>query len=515
MQIYQETSSIWQRVDPPFLPSLSEHESVDVCVIGGGISGLSVALELLQAGNKVALIDRSNLMQSESMLTTAHLTQVLDTRYFTLRQRHGAKNAQLAAESHSFAIDKIETICEKEAIDCEFQRVPGFLFLAPGQDIDLLSRELAACHELGLTGVEYFTTARSALFPTGPCLRFPNQARFHAGRYITGLARAVQRNGGRIYAHTEAMRIDQGDPIRIETNRGFQVMCEKLVLATNLPLASYFMTAKMAPYRTYVIGLSLPADRLDTSLFWDTSAPYHYLRTVTLEDGSHVLLIGGEDHRTGQGTSHDPYGTLVTWAKDRLGLKGDLRFQWSGQILESHDGLAYIGTSPNSKEKIFFVTGQSGNGLTYGTLAAKLIADLAAEKENPWAHLYNPSRVNLRSLGTLVSETAKTAAPYADWLTTGDVSDFDEISPGEGAILRNGMQKIAIYRDDHGRPHFFSAVCPHRSGIVRWNQTEKTWDCPCHGSRFDRMGHLLNGPAMTGLQAIEDTIAPESDAISA
>ena len=512
---HQETLSVWQRSDPPFLPSLSSHEAVDACVIGGGIAGLTTAYHLLESGRSVAVLERNGL-QGQTVLSSAHLTAALDERYFRLRQMHGRDGARLAAESHSFAISEVERIARREGIDCDFARTPGFLFLAPGESEDLLARELDACHEAGLAGVTYLPTGHSPLFTTGPCLRFADQARFHPGRYLAGLARAIQRRGGKIYTHTEATGAEGGRPARVPTNRGFQVVCEAIVVATNVPFNDRLtMQTKMAPYRSYVIGLVLPEQRLDLSLFWDTADPYHFVRTCFDESGERILLVGGEDHRTGQDEGGNHFQRLRDWARDRLGIEGALRYHWSGQVLEPHDGLAYIGRNPGDDDNIFIVTATSGNGLTYGTLAGRLLSDLVNGRENSWAALYEPSRINFRSLGTFLSENARTAAPYADWLTSGDVANVEEIPAGEGAVLRNGMQKIAVYKDGHGCPHFFSAVCPHLNGIVRWNGAEKTWDCPCHGSRFDRLGHLLDGPANTGLKALVDTTIREGDAISA
>jgi glycine/D-amino acid oxidase-like deaminating enzyme/Rieske Fe-S protein len=515
MDFSQETHSIWQKSDPPFFPSLGTNESVDVCVVGGGIAGLTTAYRLLEEGLSVAVLERNGFQSGETLRTSAHLATSLDDRYFEIAKRHGPEGARSVARAHESAIDDIEHLARQESIDCDFLRVPGYLFLAPGDSPETLARELAACHEAGLGGVEYLTAGQSPLFPTGPCLRFPQQARFHAGRYLAGLARAVQRRGGKVYSNTEAVDFEGGKPARVLTNRGFQVVSEAIVLATNTPLGGLTLSAKMAPYRSYVLGIPLPADRVDLSLFWDTAGPYHYLRTV-FDGTDQILLVGGGDHRTGQMPSDDPFARLAAWARDRLGLTGKPRYHWSGQVLEPHDMLAFLGASPVGAGNVFVVTAHSGSGLTYGTFAARLLADLIAGREHPLTPIFDPARVNIRSIGTYLSENAIAATPYTDWLTPGDVANLEEIPRGEGAVLREGLHKLAVYRDDHGHPHFFSAVCPHLRGIVRWNETEKTWDCPCHGSRFDRMGHVLNGPATTGLAAISDALdEAQGEAISA
>lgn len=513
----QETYSIWQKTDPPFLPSLSTHEAVDVCIIGGGIAGLSTAYSLLESGKSVAVIDRNSLSTGQSWLTSAHLSPVLGTRYFDLKRMHGAEGIRVIAESHTRAIDEIERIITNESIACDFVRVPGYLFLGPEDKEETLHKELEACQEAGLRSVELLPAGQSPLFPSGPCLRFGAQGRFHPGKYLRGLARAAQKKGGKIFSHTEALEIQGGRTARVATNRGFQVIAQAVVVATNVPVNDRVtMYTKMAPYRTYVIGLQVPADRLDLSLFWDTSDPYHYVRTCRDDNGEEILLVGGEDHRTGQDyEGGEQFLRLREWARDRLGIEGSVRYYWSGQVIEAHDGIAYIGRNPGDDENVFIVTGDSGNGLTHGSLAALLLRDLVLGQENAWAEVYSPSRVNLRSLGTFVSENTKSTAPYADWVSGGDVASMDEIPAGEGAVLRDGAQKIAVYRDHQSRVHCFSAVCPHLSGIVRWNGVEKTWDCPCHGSRFDRMGHVINGPATVGLRAIADNTVREADAASA
>lgn len=513
----QETHSVWQKEGKPFLPSLNTHEQADVCIIGSGIAGLTTAYCLLEAGQSVVVLDRGDLHSGQTILTSAHLSPCLGSRYFELQRWHGLNGVRAAAHSHTRAIDEIERITTKEKIDCEFERVTGYLFAAADHDEEYMRKEEKACHDAGLRHVELLSESHSRLLSTQNCLRFPGQGRFHPGKYLSGLSLAVQRMGGRIYVNTSAEKIEGGVNAHVETNRGFKVSCGAIVVATNVPANDRItLQTKMAAYRTYVVGLELDDDRLDHSLFWDTEDPYHYVRTCHDTDGKGIVLVGGEDHRTGQNSDDQgQFQRLRQWAEERLGIAGPTRFHWSGQVLEAHDGLAYIGKNPGDAKNVMVATGDCGNGLTHGTIAGMLLRDLLLERENPWAELYDPGRVNLRSLKTFVSETALSTAPYADWVRGGDVSNVQEIPAGEGAVLRDGLSKIAVYKDQHQRPHYFSAVCPHLSGIVRWNSVEKTWDCPCHGSRFDRMGQVINGPAVTGLTEIADNTAREGDIASA
>lgn len=513
----QETHSIWQSAGMPFLATLQSHETADVCVIGAGIAGLTTAYCLLEAGKSVVVLERGNLHSGQSILTSAHLSPVLGNRYFELQRWHGVDGIRCLAHSHTRAIDEIERIVTREKIDCEFERVTGYLFAAPDHDEDYLRREEKACHEAGLRHVELLSETRSRLMATGPCLRFPGQGRFHPGKYLNGLALAVQRMGGKIFVNSEAEELKGGKNAVVTTQRGVQVNCGAIVVAANVPFNDRItLHTKMAAYRTFVVGLELEAERLDHSLFWDTEDPYHYVRTCHDASGNGIVLVGGEDSRTGQNLDDiGQFQRLRQWASERLGIDARARFYWSGQVLEAHDGVAYIGPNPGDEKNIFVVTGDCGNGLTHGTIAGMLLRDLIMGQENAWAELYDPARVNLRTLSTFVSETALSTAPYADWVRTGDVSSVQEIPAGEGAVIRDGMSKIAVYKDPHQHTHYFSAVCPHLNGIVRWNSMEKTWDCPCHGSRFDRMGNVINGPAATGLKEIVDTSVRDADTASA
>lgn len=239
------------------------------------------------------------------------------------------------------------------------------------------------------------------------------------------------------------------------------------------------------------------------ALYWDTLDPYHYVRLQPMKDGGgeyDLLLVGGEDHKTGQASNtEERHASLEEWARERFPAMQRVEFTWAGQVMEAMDGLAFIGRNPLDKDNVFIVTGDSGMGMTHGTIAGILLTDLISGKENPWAKLYDPSRKTIRAAGEFVKENLNVAAQYADWVTGGDVSSADEIAKDDGAILRRGLTKLAVFRDDKGTLHECSAVCPHLGCIVAWNSSEKTWDCPCHGSRFDKLGKVIVGPANTDL----------------
>ena len=233
--------------------------------------------------------------------------------------------------------------------------------------------------------------------------------------------------------------------------------------------------------------------------------PYHYVRLQAESDGTEILIVGGEDHKTAQADDADArYARLEEWARERFPAIESVEFRWSGQVMEPVDGVAFIGRNPLDAHNVYIATGDSGQGMTHGTIAGILLTDLIVGRECSWAALYDPSRVTLGSAGEFAKENINVAAQYADYVTGGDVSSTDEIAQGTGAIIRRGLTKVAAYRDDTGTLHELSAVCTHLGCIVAWNSSEKTWDCPCHGSRFDSYGRVFQGPANSDLNGLEE-----------
>lgn len=499
----QQTSSIWDREPKgqPDAPPLRQDAAADVCVVGAGIAGLSVAYFLAREGREVIVLDAAGICGGDTGLTTAHLASALDDRFTELEQMHGERGSRLAAHSHAAAIDRIEAIVREEKIACDFRRLNGYLFQAPGQEEHLLLEEMDAARRAGLK-VNKVAGVPGLPATVGTALEFEDQARFDPAHYLAGLARAFVRRGGRIFGDTFVNDVKGGPGAHVITRDGHRVAATSLVVATNSPMNNRIaIHTKQAAYRTYAIALKVPNDVPD-ALYWDTADPYHYVRLFDSRKGR-VLIVGGEDHRTGQDDGRAHWDLLEAWARSMWPNLGERVAWWSGQVLEPVDGLAFIGRLLSDEPNVYIATGDSGHGMTHGTIAGQLITDLILGRENEWATLYDPGRKTLQSATAFLGENLNTAAQYTDWLTGGDVSDGAEIKPGEGALIRVGLTKVAAYRDEKGELHCLSATCPHLGGVVRWNGVEKTWDCPCHGSRFGPTGEVLNGPSPKPLEPTE------------
>jgi glycine/D-amino acid oxidase-like deaminating enzyme/nitrite reductase/ring-hydroxylating ferredoxin subunit len=478
---------------------------------------MTTAYLLARAGRAVVVIDDGPIGGGETGRTTAHITAALDDRYTEIEKLHGEEGAKNAAESHTAAINRVESIASLEDIDCDFERVDGYLFLGEGDDVRLLEQELEAAHRAGLSDVKLVERVPLESFDTGPALCFPRQAQFHPLKYLNGLARAIMRDGGQLFSGAHAESIQDGEPAKVTTASGHVITADSVVVATNSPVNDWvILHTKQAAYRTYVIAARVPRGSVPRALYWDTLDPYHYIRLQEVDpllDPSRreeLLIIGGEDHKTGQADDADErFRCLEEWTRQRFSMIRNIDFRWSGQIMEPVDYMAFIGKNPGTDQHIFIATGDSGNGITHGTVAGILLTDLILGRKNPWSKLYDPSRVTLRATREFLKENLNVAGQYRDWATAGDVESYDQIAPGSGAVVRRGMAKIAVYRDEQGNTHERSAVCTHLYCIVDWNSAERTWDCPCHGSRFDPYGRVVNGPAITPLSEVESE-APAS-----
>jgi glycine/D-amino acid oxidase-like deaminating enzyme/nitrite reductase/ring-hydroxylating ferredoxin subunit len=500
----QATRSLWMTVEvAPTAPKLRANETADVCVVGSGIAGLSTAYELVGAGLDVVVLDRGAIAGGMTARTSAHLTSMSDDTFKKLNDMRGVDGGKTFYQSHASAISRIEQIQANDAIACNFRRVNGYLFLAPNMTKDELDEEYDATRAVGMPvkkrkGVPFKGEEGS------PTLVYPDQATFHPLRYLRGLADVITARGARLYAHSPAMSIEERDgAVTVTTEGGQSVSAANVVVATNSPVSNLFdLHSKQAPYRTYVLAMLIPRDTIEDALYWDTLDPYHYVRLARGPGDTDYLLVGGTDHKSGEADDAEVrYDALEAWMRARLPKLGRITHRWSGQVLDPIDYAAFSGRNPGN-EHVFVHTGDSGQGLTHGVLGSLLISRLIKSGKADWEEFYAPGRKTASALANFISENVTAVKRFAEYVAPGEIDSIDELKPGEGAIVREGLSKVAAYRDPQGKLYRRSAACTHLGCQIHWNSLETCWDCPCHGSQFAPDGAVQNGPAISPLKEI-------------
>jgi glycine/D-amino acid oxidase-like deaminating enzyme/nitrite reductase/ring-hydroxylating ferredoxin subunit len=485
----------------PMFPPLAAKLTADVCVIGGGIAGVTTAYLLTKQGLSVALVEALAIGGGETGQTTAHIA-VPDDLYWHIEKTAGEVGARLVADSFAAAADMIEAAVREENIECDFERVPGYLFSCAADPEQELNRELESALRAGVRVVREQQLPISTV-AAGPCLRFADQAQFHPLRYLAGLTQAAAARRARIFCDTRALDVEQRDDAVVVTTATGKISAAAAVVATNVPFNDRVaIHAKQFAYQTYAVAALVKRGSLPHVLIWDDADPYHYVRLARGEGQQDLLIVGGADHRTGQ--QDDPessYQQVHEWLRQRFPQAGPLAYRWSGEVVEPLDGMAYLGRNPGSRN-VYVISGDSGNGISHATIGAMLVCDQIRGMENAWTSVYDPSRKPARQTLHFMLEQANVAAQYLDWVKAGEWTPAS-LAEGQGAVVRSGLHKLAVYRDDDGAIHCRSATCPHLGCVVRWNSLDRTWDCPCHGSRFDAYGSVLHGPAVSALAEVD------------
>lgn len=497
--------SLWKAEAPArSYPALDTDVRCDLLVVGSGIAGLSAAYEAARFGAKVVVIDRGDITGGMTARTTAHLASELDDYYHELIDVLGEKQARLYHESQVAAVNRIEAICGEEGIDADFKRLPGYLVAARREDQDHLDKEFEACRKLEVD-VQWADAAPVPLPAGTRALRFGEQGRFHPLKYCAGLSAAIQRRGGELFGNTSYVSHDEeSDGVRATTERGPSISAGAVLFATNSPVNDRVKVhTKQVPMRTYAMAGKIAAGSVEDALVWDTLEAYHYVRLQPAGDGKDWLIVGGEDHRSGTANDMEQrFARLEAWARERFPVEG-FEYRWSGQVMEPVDFLPYSGR--DGSDRIYMHSGDSGQGMTNGVAGALNFIALYRNDKARFADLFDPARKpkSAHSLGEYVKGQGPVVANLAEYLEAGEVDDVDAIKPGEGAIIRRGLAKHAVYRAEDGSILERSAVCTHVGCIVHWNGFEKCWDCPCHGSQFQPDGTVINGPAVRPLAKVE------------
>lgn len=505
-----DTTPYWISSEPlPEFGALQHDIDVDVAIIGGGLTGITAGYLFKQTGATVAVIERGRCASADTGHTTAHLTMVTDLRLHEVVKKFGPECGRAFWDAGAAAIDEIHSIVRAENIACDFKWVPGYLHVSlrdhgGTNERESLLRDAELARQLGFDA----DFVEVVPYCNKPGVRFRNQAKFHPRKYLHALLGRIHGDGSYVFEHSEAAGF-QEKPLAVKV-RGQTVRCRFVFIATHTPLmgnagasSATLLQSKLALYTSYVLGARLPRGVVREALYWDTTDPYYYLRIERRRDHDYAIF-GGEDCKTGQ---EEDAGTV--FARLEAEMKkwlpmSEVTHRWLGQVVETNDGLPFIG---ETAENQFVATGFCGNGFTLGTLAAMMARDRFLKRKNPWEDLLDVHRKKLLG-GTWRYITENFDYPYhllRDRLAHGRDESVASVAPGAGKVLNIGGRKVAVYRDLRGNLTMLSPVCTHLKCIVKWNDADRTWDCPCHGSRFQPTGEVFSGPAESPLPRLEGT----------
>ncbi|MEI6949088.1 FAD-dependent oxidoreductase [Paraflavisolibacter sp. H34] len=495
--------SLWQQAMPEFTPReyQSEKKSFDVIIVGGGITGITTGLLLQKAGKSCLVAEAHNLCFGTTGGTTAHLNTLMDTPYNTVEKDFGLSGSRLLAVAVREALDLVKQQVADYQIDCGYEEKDGYLYSQNAQQTGELEAILEATRRAGVDAE--FTGSIPVPLPFEKAIVIRNQAQFHPSRYVYALARQFEESGGVLLQHCPVINLEEGEELTVHTGRG-AFTARQLIYATHIPPGINLLHFRCAPYRSYALAATLKEGAYPDGLAYDMYDPYHYYRTQDI-DGKKYLVAGGDDHKTGhEENTEAPFTSLEAHVRHYFPVE-EIVSKWSSQYFEPTDGLPYIGHLPGHSENVYVATGYGGNGITYSHVAALLLTGLLTTGDSPYKELFAPGRVKpVAGFSSFIKEAADVVKEFfGKRLSQEELHAFADLAPGEGRVVKYDGESIALYKEENGRLHAVNPVCTHAKCLVDWNRAEKSWDCPCHGSRFSPDGEVLTGPARQGLEKID------------
>lgn len=488
--------------------SLQSDISTDVCIIGAGIVGVTAAYKLAKDGVRVTVIEGSEILSGTTGFTTAKITAQHGVIYDTLIQTFGKTKAQQYYEANQHGLEQIKKWTETLSIDCDFEKRHAVLYAQTPEGVDLLHKEKEAYDQLGIPG-ELSTSKNELPFEVTETLTLLNQAQFHPVKYINALVKEAQKLGVTFYENTRVDSLKQGEMATIETTEGYKIEAKNVLVTSHFPFNDtnglYF--SRLSPQRSYALSVKVPGTQLK-GMYINVEKPTRSIRTARGDNGEQYLIIGGEGHKTGQHEDVDHkestverYNTLTRFAQQHFPVES-IDSHWSAQDLETLDGIPYIGEMTAGSSNVFVATGFAKWGMTNGTVAGLLLADLAQNKFNSYADLFTPTRSKLKAEDTkkFIKENTNVAKELVTGKLKRATASVDDLQNDEGGIVMIDNHKMGAYKDNHGKLHIIKPTCTHLGCDVHWNDGERSWDCPCHGSRFSYKGEVLEGPAVKPLE---------------
>ena len=483
-------------------PQLTTDLEVDVVVVGGGIAGLSTAWELTQRGRSVAVLEADRIAAGVTGYTTAKLSSLHTLIYSTITQSFGAQAAQLYAQSQQQAVQRVSEVVAQLDADVDLERVPGFTYVESADQIDKVRAEVDAARAAGLTASFVASGSVAGLpFPVAGAVRVEDQAQFHPRKYLLALAEDVTGRDGHIFERTRAIGLEQGQPGRVTTEDGTTVTARNVVVATHYPVFDRAMLfARLEPRRELVVAAVVSQDRSPEGIFITPEQNTRSVRSAPYRQGQRLLIVTGEHFTPGAGDVEQRWERLLAWTHERF-PGAEVVYRWAAQDNTTTDHVPFVGPFHVGAKGVYVASGFGGWGMSNGVMAGQLLAASISGEELPWAGLYDPRRLNpLREAPSMVKLQAKVAGHFIGDRLRGQADSVDDIAPGSGAVLRVGGERCAVHRDDAGKLHAVSAQCTHLGCIVHFNDAERAWECPCHGSRFAVDGTVIQGPANRPLE---------------
>jgi len=496
--------SFWIETTPGTdYPALAEAVSVDVAVVGGGITGITAAALLKRAGKTVAVLDSKRIVHGATGYTTAKVTAGHGASYSQIRKGFGEEGTRTYAQANQAAIERVAQFVEEDEIDCEFERRSNYVYAESEDEVSQLRQEAEVERKAGLDVTLVDETPLP--FNVSAALKLDDQAQFHPRKYLLALAATIPGDGSHVFEHTRVQDVKHGEPCEVTTERGM-LRARDVLVATHLPILDRgLFFAKAYPHRSYAVAAMIGQAPDPEGMYINTGTPTRSIRT--LRDGDRVFIqVGGNGHKTGdEQNTPARYDQLERFLRQHWPGAGEIRYRWSTQDYMAHDHVPYVGRLGRGSDHVYVATGYSKWGMTNGTASAMIVADVILGRDNPWAELYDSKRLVRRSgLGSFLKENMAAGVHFfVDRVSPGDRAAADELKSGEGAIVRVRGRRTAVYRDERGRLHAMSPVCQHLYCVVDWNRAERTWDCPCHGSRYTGDGTAIEGPTTKDLKRRE------------